>query len=124
MYLPAGLFIWGAAFIMARSACKASYKLHANLLDSVFHLPMHFFDKTPTGRIVNRCSKDVETIDTSIPSNIQSFLECVLKVLSTVFIVSLTTPIILAAVLPLSFFYFFVQVHQYVSVTLNCCLTI
>ncbi len=42
----------------------AAKRLHNNMIGSVLKAPMRFFDKTPLGRIINRISGDVHTIDT------------------------------------------------------------
>lgn len=105
-----GLFIWMGSFLRSRGACRASKTLHAELLHSLLHLPMVFFDTTPTGRIINRCGKDVDVIDVSIPSNIDAFLGCTVKVLGTVIVISLTTPLILTAIFPLAALYIAIQV--------------
>ena len=44
-------------------ALYASRKLFKGLLSSVMHATMRWFDVTPTGRILNRFQKDIETID-------------------------------------------------------------
>lgn len=45
----------------------AAKELHNNLLSRTMRLPMSFFDCTPLGRIMNRFSKDVDTVDNMIP---------------------------------------------------------
>ncbi|KAG8768254.1 hypothetical protein FRC12_005683 [Ceratobasidium sp. 428] len=45
------------------STLRASRLLYEKMLRSVMRSPSRFFDKTPSGRILNRFSKDVDTID-------------------------------------------------------------
>nr|APD26530.1 ATP-binding cassette transporter subfamily C member 1 X7 protein [Brachionus koreanus] len=88
---------------------KASKSLHEKLLHSVLRGNLRFFETTPIGRIVNRFTKDVEATEESIPYSIKSLIECSLSLLSTVTIISTSTPIFLLALLPISIFYIFVQ---------------
>lgn len=51
-----------AAFFLWRGLC-ASRILYRRLISRILGAPIRFFDSTPTGRILNRLSKDMETID-------------------------------------------------------------
>lgn len=56
---------------VAYGAIAASKKLHCELLQNMMRCPMSFFDTTPLGRIINRFSKDVDTMDADLRLNIQ-----------------------------------------------------
>ncbi|GAC95425.1 ATP-binding cassette transporter [Pseudozyma hubeiensis SY62] len=58
-------------FVSARSGIAASNKLFERMLRTVVRSPTRFFDTTPTGRILNRFTKDVETVDNSLSGNIR-----------------------------------------------------
>ena len=61
------LFVLVAAFSLAFGAFRASRTLHEQLIHSIMRSPMSFFDTTPLGRILNRFSKDIFTIDQTLP---------------------------------------------------------
>ncbi|XP_067013839.2 ATP-binding cassette sub-family C member 4 isoform X2 [Anabrus simplex] len=46
---------------------RSSKGLHEKMFSSVLHTTMRFFDTNPSGRIMNRFSKDVGTVDEMIP---------------------------------------------------------
>ncbi|GFR84872.1 multidrug resistance-associated protein 1 [Elysia marginata] len=88
---------------------QAAGLLHSGLLINILASPMSFFDTTPIGRIVNRFSKDIDTVDVVIPLISGMFLMCLFQTLSTILVISLSTPMFLAVIFPLLFFYYFVQ---------------
>ena len=90
--------------------CRASVHLHADLLLNVLKSPGQFFDTTPLGRILNRFSKDIDTVDTMIPSNIRIFLITCFHVLLTVMVIAISTPLVVVTFVPLSVLYYFIQV--------------
>lgn len=42
-------------------------KLHSQLLNGIMHAPLSFYDRTPTGRILARFSKDINAVDHDMP---------------------------------------------------------
>ena len=100
-----------ASFSLALGAIMASRLIHKRLLVNILRLPMLFFDTTPSGRILNRFSKDIYTIDEIIPRSTSLFLETFFAVLSTIFVISFATPLFMVVILPLTIFYLLIQVR-------------
>ena len=113
IYGAAGLcqtgFILGYALTFCVALVSASVKLHATLLNNIMRCPMSFFDAVPSGRIMNRFSKDVETTDNTLPQSVRQFVMTMFTVLQTFIVITYTTPIFLVFLIPLTFVYYFVQ---------------
>ena len=70
---------------------------------------MSFFDTTPTGRMLNRFSKDIDILDTTIPMNFRMLFNQSLNVLGTVFVVVFAMPVFILVVIPIAVVYYFIQ---------------
>ena len=104
------LFIFFAVIVITFGTINASIKLHHQLLINILRSTMAFFDTTPTGRIVNRFSKDIDEVDIMLPMHIKDIFNQVLNVCGTVFVLSYANPFMLIVILPLTGFFFLVQV--------------
>ncbi|CAH1274296.1 ABCC1 [Branchiostoma lanceolatum] len=104
-----GVCVVLASFCSAYGGIRSSLHLHNKSLQNMLHSPMHFFDVTPMGRIINRFSQDVNIVDTVIPMILRMWLSCLFWVLSTLFVISFSTPLFLAIIVPLALLYYFVQ---------------
>ncbi len=108
--LGQAVFVTASSFLMAIASFRASTALHEKLLLNIMHLALAFFEVTPTGRILNRFSKDVDMVDSVIPMVLQQFLGSSFTVVGVVFIISFSTPLFLAVLFPLALLYFVTQV--------------
>ncbi|KAF9975165.1 Multidrug resistance-associated protein 1 [Actinomortierella ambigua] len=109
------LTIWSSWVTMAVAGVRASKYLHNALLNNVLRLPMSFFDTTPVGRIVNRFSSDVFSVDEMIPWQFHDMLFCMVAVTGTLIVIAVTTPIFLAVIPVLFTIYVFVQRYYIAS---------
>ncbi|XP_053612777.1 multidrug resistance-associated protein 1 isoform X2 [Plodia interpunctella] len=88
----------------------AARALHAAILAGVLRAPsIGFFDCTPVGRVLNRFSKDVEVLDNVLPMTLRGWTSCFFAVLGTLFVISFSTPIFLAVILPIGVVYYIIQ---------------
>lgn len=61
----------------------SSSLLHSSMLSGLLRTPLQFFDVTPSGRVISRFSKDVDTTDTLLPWLIPEFVYFFFEVIST-----------------------------------------
>ncbi|KAG2469763.1 multidrug resistance-associated protein 9 isoform X1 [Polypterus senegalus] len=86
-------------YIFTKITLKASSKLHDKMFNRVILSPMSFFDTTPTGRIMNRFSKDMDELDSGLPFNAETFISFVLQIIMTIGIISGVFPWLLIGVI-------------------------
>lgn len=103
------IFIFGAIILLTFATVNASIRLHDEMLNRILRSPMSFFDTTPTGRIVNRFSKDIDEVDIMLPMHFKDVLNQFFNVLGVIFVLAFVNPAILAAVVPLTGFFILTQ---------------
>ncbi|XP_060540944.1 ATP-binding cassette sub-family C member 5 isoform X1 [Pantherophis guttatus] len=89
----------GIAFV--KGTLRASSRLHDELFRRILRSPMKFFDTTPTGRILNRFSKDMDEVDVRLPFQAEMFIQNVILVFFCVGVIPGVFPWFLMAVGPL-----------------------
>ena len=108
-----------ASFSLAMGTTVGSKLIHNRLLVNILRLPMLFFDTTPSGRILDRFSKDIYIIDELIPRAVYQFLITFFAIINTIFVISLATPLFMVVILPMVIIYFLLQVRiTHESITL------
>uniref|UniRef100_A0AAY4B775 ATP-binding cassette, sub-family C (CFTR/MRP), member 5 n=1 Tax=Denticeps clupeoides TaxID=299321 RepID=A0AAY4B775_9TELE len=87
--------------IFVKVTLRASSRLHEELFRKILRSPMKFFDTTPTARILNRFSKDMDEVDTRLPFQAEMFIQNVILVFFCLGVIGSVFPWFLVAVGPL-----------------------
>lgn len=106
----AGLSVFCYSISVSFGGLLASRHLHQSMLYNVLRSSMAFFERTPSGNLVNRFAKEMDTIDSVIPSIIKMFMGSMFNVLGSCVVILLATPLVAVIIPPLGLLYFFVQV--------------
>lgn len=69
-----------AAISLSLGTVIAAEKLYQLINARIFKNPISLFDTTPIGRILNRVSKDIDTIDNALPFILRSTVQTVSSV--------------------------------------------
>ncbi|GAU87187.1 hypothetical protein RvY_00074-4 [Ramazzottius varieornatus] len=89
--------LWGVSY----GIIKAGRSLHNSMLQRLIRSPMSYFDTTPLGRILNRFSKDIDTIDLTVPSYMRYFLNAFFLSMAFAFLIMIEIPLTIVFVVPL-----------------------
>ncbi|XP_031726932.1 multidrug resistance-associated protein 1 [Anarrhichthys ocellatus] len=107
--LSQGVAVFGYSLTTSIGGILASRCLHQSMLYDVLRSPMSFFERTPSGNLVNRFAKEIDTIDSVIPSIIKMFMGSMFNVMGSCVIILIATPLVAIIIPFLGLLYFFVQ---------------
>ncbi|KAJ2658559.1 hypothetical protein IWW48_003964 [Coemansia sp. RSA 1200] len=93
------------SFIVYYGAIRASRTLHARLLRTIVRATPRFFDSTPLGRIINRFSRDMQTIDEVTLDTIVWWFSDIVAVVGVFVIISAATPAFIVVGIAVSVLY-------------------
>ncbi|PWA30778.1 hypothetical protein CCH79_00009268, partial [Gambusia affinis] len=97
------------AFLFAYGVICAASAIHNRLLDRVLQATVTFFDVTPLGRILNRFSSDLYSVDDFLPFILNILLANVFGLLGMLVVISYGLPWVLVPLLPLALLYYRTQ---------------
>uniref|UniRef100_A0A914KLI9 Uncharacterized protein n=1 Tax=Meloidogyne incognita TaxID=6306 RepID=A0A914KLI9_MELIC len=97
------LFLSGIfkAIVFVKFTLNASTNLHNKMLKRVIFAVMPFFHNTPTGRILNRFSKDMDEIDSKLPFSAEAMLQGGITCAGFLLIIIWVFPLFLLPSIPL-----------------------
>ena len=90
---------------------RTSRRIHNAMLNSVVRIGVRFFESTPTGRILNRFTRDIDATEGSIPESIRELIFALLAMTSILTVITSVTPYFLFALVPIVILFVLVQVR-------------
>ncbi|XP_049428984.1 cystic fibrosis transmembrane conductance regulator [Epinephelus fuscoguttatus] len=90
---------------LVHTLLTVSKRLHEQMLSAVLRAPMAVLNTMKTGRIMNRFTKDMATIDDMLPLVLFDLIQLTLIVTGAIFTVSIMRPYIFIAAIPLAFLF-------------------
>jgi len=95
--------------IFRAASMRVSRTLHASAFWAVLRSPMSWLDTTPTGRLINRFSQDLQRVDMELQMSMLYFIRSIFELLAAALVVTAIVPVLLIAFVPTLFFYNRVQ---------------
>ncbi|GMH36556.1 hypothetical protein BSKO_04424 [Bryopsis sp. KO-2023] len=95
---------------------NSSKKLVYDLLKRTLRLPMSFYDTQPSGRLINRFSKDTQSLDTEMRFVVLMVISCLVHALFTFVVIGAVTRIVIVAAVAYAVLYFLIQ-QRFVAAT-------
>ncbi|CAF1496699.1 unnamed protein product [Adineta ricciae] len=89
-----------ASYIFYVMLCGSTY-LHNRMLKGILYTSLRFFESNPSGRILNRASKDQQVLDQSLPLVLIQTMQYLLMTLGSIVVIGKTNPWVLFILLPL-----------------------
>ncbi|KAM7362920.1 CF transmembrane conductance regulator isoform 2-T6 [Cochliomyia hominivorax] len=85
-------------FLFFKICMHASKVLHDRMFCSILNATMRFFDQNPSGRILNRFSKDMGAIDEFLPKAMMDFIQIALVMFGILIVICIVNPILMLAI--------------------------
>ena len=89
-------------------ALAASKKMHVKALSATMGAPISFFHANPAGRIINRFSNDVLSLDRTIPQNLLALINALLSALMSTLLACIASYYVLFIAIAMGVFYWVV----------------
>lgn len=103
------LVAFASNWFWASRGIKAGQYFHDTMLKAVMFTRMRFFDSTPVGRILQRFSRDVESVDIHLQWSFDHTIHALFHVVSSFCLIVFILPWVIVVLVPVLFIYYKVQ---------------
>ncbi len=93
----------------SRRGIEAGKYFHDQMLKSILAAPIRFFDSTPVGRILQRFSRDVESVDLHLQWSFDHTIHAFFHITLSFALIVMILPPVLVVILPIFYVYYRLQ---------------
>lgn len=93
----------------SRRGIEAGKSFHDQMLRAILSAPIRFFDSTPVGRILQRFSRDMESVDIHLQWSFDNTIHSVFHITLSFILIVTVLPLVLIFILPIFFVYYNLQ---------------
>lgn len=97
------------SFMFFNVAMRASRSLHDAMFSGISRASMYFFNTNPSGRILNRFSKDIGQIDEILPSIMIDVVQIFLSLAGIVVVIAIVNPFLLVPTVIIAILFYFLR---------------
>ena len=104
-YILSSVFSYILAIIMMKMSKKIVFKMRADTFSRLMSLPISFFDSYQTGDIISRMSYDIDTINTSLSSDLIQICTSAITIVGSLIMMIVLSPLLVlvfAITIPIS----------------------
>lgn len=95
--------------LFCRTSVKVSQEKHQEALWAVLRSPMSWFDRNPTGRILNRFGSDMQKVDMDLQGSSSDFVDSVVSSMFSLGLMISKVPLLLIMVAPMGYVFNLIQ---------------
>lgn len=96
-------------FFWLNRGIKAGKEMHNEMLQSILKTSVRFFDATPTGRIIQRFSRDIESVDVYLQWTFTFAINSILQIVIATSLILFLVPAMGLVILPVLWMYYRLQ---------------
>ncbi|XP_051862486.1 probable multidrug resistance-associated protein lethal(2)03659 isoform X2 [Drosophila albomicans] len=103
------IFTLVRTLLFYKLAMRSSKKLHNSMFRGITNAAMYFFNTNPSGRILNRFSKDLGQIDELLPTVMLDVVQIFLTLTGIIVVICITNPYYLLLTLGLGVIFYYIR---------------
>ncbi|MBU5333743.1 ABC transporter ATP-binding protein/permease [Anaerocolumna aminovalerica] len=107
-YIISSFFAYLRSILMIHLSQKIIYKMREDVFTKLIELPIGYFDRNQAGDIISRISYDIDTINTSLSTDIVQIVASIMIVIGSLIMMIIISPVLVWVMLitiPLSLLY-------------------